>query len=270
MKRNGNFVRRLIFKLLPFEYYLKALSKLYFASFNLGILRRNRLYDYPYFLDKIVCKGDVCIDIGANLGYITVLLSKISGSEGKVFAVEPVKPILSVLKSNTKNLTNVEICPFALGAENKKIKLGNNTKKQKGFIASGSNFIIDNKLESDNAAEVEFNAEMKKGSELFADLPRLDFIKCDIEGYEVIVIPELEPLIIKFCPILLIEARRQNRIQMLDFFKKHNYNAYVLDNGKLQPAKEDEYWDILFVPQSKFEKISKYVSEPTPTKNKRH
>ena len=266
MKRKVNFVRRLIFKLLPFEYYLKTLSKVYFASFYMGMLRINRLYDYPYFLDKIISKGDVCIDIGANLGYITVLLSRLTLSEGKVFAVEPVMPILSVLKSNTKNLKNVEIYPFALGAENKKIKLGNNTKKKMRIIASGSNFI----LESDNSAEVEFDAEMKKGSELFYNLSRLDFIKCDIEGYEVVVIPEIEPVILKFCPILLIEARGQNRIHMLDFFKSHNYNAYVLNNGKLQPAEKDEYWDILFVPQSKLEKVSKYISELPPTKNKRH
>ena len=64
---------------------------------------------------------------------------------------------------------------------------------------------------------------------------------------------------------------RQDLIKKyIDFFKKHNYNAYVLDNGKLQPAKEDENWDILFVPQSKLEKVSKYVSELPPTKNKRH
>jgi len=260
MKRKGNLIRRALFKLLPFEYYLKALSKLYFVSFNMGLLRKNRLYAYPYFLDNIISKGDVCIDIGANLGYFTVLLSKLTGSGGKVLAVEPIIPILKVLQSNTKKLKNVEIYPFALGAENKKIKLGNNTKKQKGFIASGSNYVLDRNVESNNTvAEFEFDGEMKKGSELFYNLDRLDFIKCDIEGYEVIVIPELEPLIIKFNPILLIEAHKQNRIQMLNFFKSLNYHAFVLNNGKLQLAKKDEHWDILFVPQSKLEKVSKFV-----------
>ena len=260
MKRKGDFVRIVLFKLLPFEYYLKALSKLYFVSFNMGLLKKNRLYDYPYFLDKVVSNGDVCIDIGANLGYITVLLSRLSGSGGKVYAVEPVIPILSVLKSNTKNLKNVEIYPFALGEENKKIKLGNNTKKQKGFIASGSNFVLEQSSETDSTTDVEFDAEMKKGSELFNNLDRLDFIKCDIEGYEVVVIPEMEPVILKFNPIVLIEARRQNRIQMLDFFASHKYHAFVLNNGKLHPAKKDEYWDILFVPQNKLEKVSKYIA----------
>ena len=261
MKRKGNYVRRVLFKILPFKYYLMALSKLYFMSFKMGLLKKNRLYAYHHFLDKIVSEGDVCIDIGANLGYITVPLSRITGSSGKVYAVEPVKPILSVLKSNTKNLKNVVIYPFALGAENKAIKLGNNTMKQKGFVASGSNFILDKRFDSNNIAEVEFEAEMKRGSELFYDLDRLDFIKIDIEGYEAIVIPELEPVILKFNPILLIEARGQSRIQLLDFFKSHKYSAFVLHNEKLYPAKKDEFWDILFIPQGKLEKVSKYISK---------
>lgn len=264
MNRKGNFVRRLLFKFLPFEYYLKGLSKLYFISFEMGLLKKNRLYDYPYFLDKVISTADVCIDIGANLGYITVRLAKLTGNSGKVYAVEPVKPILNVLKSNTKNLKNVEIYPFALGTRNAAVKLGNNTKKQKGFIASGSNFILDKNFTPNNIAEVEFDAEMRKGSELFYNLDKLDFIKVDIEGYESIVIPELEPIILKFYPIFLIEACGQSRIEMLDFFESRKYSAFVLYEGKLYPAKKDECFDILFIPQSKLGKFSKYISELSP------
>lgn len=260
MIRTGDIVRKLLFKLLSFENYLRVLSKLYFLSFNMGLLRKNRLYQYPYFLNKIINKGDVCIDLGANMGYFTVLLSKITGSRGKVYAVEPIKPILSVLKKNTKNLKNVKIHPFALGKENKFIKLGNNSKKKKGFISSGSHYILDQKLDQTTDPDIKFDGEMKKGSELFYHIDRLDFIKCDIEGYERVVIPEIEPIILKFKPILLIEARGENRIQMLQFFAKNKFSAFVLNNGKLHPARENEFLDILFVPQNKLENVSKYLS----------
>jgi len=260
MIKTGDVVRRLLFKLLSFENYLRVLSKLYFLSFNMGLLRKNRLYQYPYFLNKIINKGDVCIDIGANMGYFTVLLSKITGSKGKVYAVEPVKPILSILKKNTKNLKNVKIHPFALGKENKFIKLGNNSIKKKGFIASGSHYILDQKFNQTTDSEIEFDGEMKKGSELFYHLDRLDFIKCDIEGYERVVIPEIEPIILKFKPIVLIEARGENRIQMLQLFEKNKFSAFVLKNGKLYPAKEDEFLDILFVPQDKLEDVDLFLN----------
>ena len=70
MQKKGNFLRKTLFKWLSFEDYLSLISKLYLWSFNWGFLKNNRLYDYPYFLDKLVKEGDVCIDIGANLGYM--------------------------------------------------------------------------------------------------------------------------------------------------------------------------------------------------------
>ena len=252
----GNLFRRILFKTLSLENYLKVLSKLYFMSFNLGLLKKNRQYAYPHFLDKIIEEGYVCLDIGANMGYFAELISKLIGPKGKLYAVEPIKPILSVLKLNTKNLKNVTIYPYALGTENKTIKLGNNTLKNKGFMASRSNFIV----ESDSNTDLEFEAEMKIGSELFAGLDQLDFIKCDIEGYEVIVIPELKPILSKFYPTVLIEAHGECRIKMLDFFKGLDYVGYILENEKLIPATENESWDILFVHPSKLEKVAKYVA----------
>jgi FkbM family methyltransferase len=261
MKRQGNLLKRILYKNLPFETYLNVLSRLYFISFNSGLLKKNRLYDYPYFLKNIISQGDICIDIGANLGYLTVLFSKLVGKNGKVYAVEPVKPVLTVLQKNTKRLKNVEILPFALGAENKSIRLGNNTLKNAGFVATGSHFVLDNKITQSQNADVEFEAIMKKGSELFKDFIKLDFIKCDIEGYEIVVIPEMESVIKKFTPILLVETRRENRKKLLQFFMDINYKGYVLYKNFLYPAKEDEYWDILFVPEEKMETVRNYVKK---------
>ena len=263
MKRKGNLFRRVLYKSLPLETYLRALSKLYFLSFNLGLLKGNRLYEYPYFLKKVIRKGDICIDIGANLGYLSVLFSKLVGKQGKMYAVEPVKPVLSVLKKNTKHLKNIKIFPFALGEENKSIRLGNNTVKDKGFMASGSHFVLDKNIAQNTTIDIEFEAKMRKGSELFSHLGRLDFVKCDIEGYEIVVIPELEPIILKFRPILLVESRRETRKKLLHFFKERNYRGYVLNQGFLYSAKEDEYLDILFIPQDKLSIVEKYIKKTT-------
>lgn len=49
---------------------------------------------------KIVKNGDVCVDIGASIGYFTVLLAGLVGKEGKVYAIEPTKNQCEYLKEN--------------------------------------------------------------------------------------------------------------------------------------------------------------------------
>ncbi|MDF1698828.1 MAG: FkbM family methyltransferase, partial [Saprospiraceae bacterium] len=221
MKKLGNWVRRVLYNTLPLNAYLSVLSKLYFISFNLGLLKNNKVYQYPYFLHHVIRKGDICLDIGANLGYMSTLFSKLVGPKGKVYSVEPVEPILKVLRKNTKGMSNIEILPYALGEENKTIHLGNNTIQKKGYMATGSISVIEKDTDIDFSCE----AEMKKGSELFADLERIDFIKCDIEGYESIVLPEMKSVISKHRPVVLIESRVEIRKLLLEFFNGLKFNG---------------------------------------------
>ena len=257
MPKKGNLVRRILYKVLPLESYLRVLSLFYFFSFDRGWLKGEKNYEYPYFLKNLVRDGDVCIDIGANLGYYSVLLSRIVGEKGKIYSVEPVKPIRSVLTRNTRGLKNVEILPFALGTENKHIQLGNNSVKAKGFMASGSHFVMD----TEEDADVVFKAEMRKGSELFADLAKLDFVKCDIEGYEVIVLPELKSIFEKQKPTVLVETSGEARVKIRTFFEDMGYTSFVLDGEVLLPADKHPKWDILFVPEHKMTELSAYMEQ---------
>lgn len=247
-QRKGNRIRRILYRLLPLEAYLYVLSQLFFLSFRSGALKKNTIYDYYYFLDQVVKKGDTCLDIGANLGYMSVLLARLCGKKGQVYAVEPVAPVRAVLERNTKHYEQIQILPYALGAENKAIQLGNDSLHRKGFVASGSHFVMD---KADEQADVTFSAQMRRGSVLFQDLPKIDFIKCDIEGYEIIVLPELQPLIALHRPVLLVETVGDNRKKLLDLFSRLNYRAYELYEGQLLLAKAENTKDILFVPQEK-------------------
>jgi len=261
MKRKGNFVRKILYRSLSFENYLFVLSKLYFLSFNLGLLKNIPQYQYPYFLKHIVKPGDVVIDMGANLGYLTRLFSKLVKQEGKVYAVEPVEPILGVLRKNTKKCNNVKICPFALGNENKKIALGNDSIMEKGFVSSGTNYIIDGNITRNDEADIEFHAEMRKGSEYFSHLTRLDFMKIDVEGYETVILPEMESLITKFKPMILLESHSGKRKEMLQFMGNKGFRAFVLHQHMLYPTDENEFWDILFVHKAKMDRISAFIAD---------
>ncbi len=74
-------------------------------------------------LKDIVKPGMHVLDIGANIGYYTILLSELVGENGKVYAFEPDETNFKHLSENTKNLKNVSLFKKAVGNKTETIKL---------------------------------------------------------------------------------------------------------------------------------------------------
>ncbi|MDE5638092.1 MAG: FkbM family methyltransferase [Alistipes sp.] len=235
-------LHRILYRTLPLEGYLRTVSRLFFIAYRLGLGRRSPATEYVYHLPQIVRRGDTCIDIGANLGYYSRPLSQIAGPEGRVYAVEPVPVIGRVLRRNLRGCRNVEILPYALGGENRPVRMSNDSARTTGYFGTGQNYVDD----SGAGACATFEAEMRRGSELFAGLERLDFIKCDIEGYELHVMRELRPLLERFRPTVLIETGGSNRPQIIELFRSLGYEGYTLDRGRRVPLAPDSGKDIVF------------------------
>lgn len=241
----NNLLHKILYKTLPLEGYLRAVSRLFFLTYRLGIGRRSAATEYVYHLPQLLSAGDTAIDIGANLGYYARPLSRIVGPHGTVYAVEPVPPILDVLRRNLRKCRNVEILPYALGTENKPIRMGNDSARSSGYFGTGQNFVN----ETERPTDVEFTAQMRRGSELFGSLKRLDFIKCDIEGYETVVMNELRPLLERFRPTVLCETGGENRLRIVRLFTDLGYDARTLDRGREVPLTSESTKDIIFRPR---------------------
>ena len=101
------------------------------------ISTRNASYRYMYFtgeyesaitkiFTQIIKPGDVCLDVGANIGWYTTLFQKLVGPTGKVHAFEPVKPIFDRLCKNAAlngPAENVCVNNLALGDGEKMVEL---------------------------------------------------------------------------------------------------------------------------------------------------
>ncbi|GAB4209241.1 MAG: hypothetical protein Fur0023_21410 [Bacteroidia bacterium] len=74
-------------------------------------------------IKKNIRPGDVIIDIGANIGFYTMIFSKIVKEKGKVFAFEPDPKNFHRLKKNTKHLGNVIVENKAISNQTHTIKL---------------------------------------------------------------------------------------------------------------------------------------------------
>lgn len=254
MGKLSNNIKRTLYRTLSLENYLRVVSRMFFAGYTLGLGKNSPAYEYPRFLKHLVRPGDTVIDIGANLGYYSCIMGRLVGKEGKVYAVEPVKPILSVLERNLRGCGNVEVMPYALGREDKSILMGNDSSRYTGYMGTGRNYVMAGEAQNDGTI-IEFTAEMRRGSELFAGLGRLDFIKCDIEGYESVVIPEMAGIIEKFRPVVLIETGGQNRLEILKLFREWGYAGYVLDGGRLISVMRAPEKDIVFVPMHRHKEV---------------
>lgn len=235
-------IHKILYRTLPLEAYLRAVSRLFFLWQRLGIGRRAPATEYVYHLGQLVRAGDVSIDIGANLGYYARTLARLVGPAGRVYAVEPVPPILRVLRRNLRRCPNVEILPYALGREEGTVTMANDSVRQTGYFGTGRNFVASN----DASDAVRFEARMRRGSELFAGLERLDFIKCDIEGYEGVVMDEMRPLLERFHPTVLIETGGANRPKIVSLFRELGYAGYTLENGHEVPLADSGEKDIIF------------------------
>lgn len=238
---------KILYRTLSLEGYLRATSRLFFLWQRLGLGRRSEALEYVYHLPQLAGKGDVCIDIGANLGYYARTLSRLAGPAGKVYAVEPVAPVRKVLARNLKGCANTEILPYALGRERRSVVMANDSARETGYLGTGRNFV----KEGAGECGVEFAAEMRRGSELFGPLERIDFIKCDVEGYELHILEEMRPLLERHRPTALVETGGENRPRVAALFRSLGYDCFTLEQGREVPLTPQSGKDIIFRPARK-------------------
>ena len=130
-------------------------------------------------ISSVVLKSDVCLDIGANFGWYSTLLSRLC-SDGEIHAFEPMPDIFSELEQNLKLIgepKNTYLNNLALGNENRLIDLHRFAGLSSGF----SSFSAEGK---DNFQT--FSVPMITLDSYLTDrqLTDVNFIKLDIEGAE--------------------------------------------------------------------------------------
>ncbi len=254
------FIKQALYKILGVKNYLIVVSRLFFISYNLGLLKKDKTFDCHYFIKNLIRKGDHVIDIGANLGYYSRLFAKLVGPYGKVFSVEPVTLFRKILKINTSEFKNT-IIPYALGTEdNLSVVMG--IPKSNKYLRHGLTRVLD--VNEKEPFEFTFTEKMFTPATLFGKLERCDYIKCDVEGYEIHIIPQLELLLRPFQPIIQIEIEPVNRKSIGSFLASLSYSAYYLKDELLFPvgsSLEETVGDIYFVPENKMKLVEPYLGK---------
>ncbi|MDD4383008.1 MAG: FkbM family methyltransferase [Candidatus Shapirobacteria bacterium] len=196
----------------------------------------------PYLTDLMLSKikaGDVVLDIGANIGYDTVLFADKVGNNGKVIAIEPDSINFEILQKNIKEnkLFNVVAVQAAMGSENKKM----------GIYESKENY-GDHRMWGNGPSVPVF---CRRLDDLLRELEftKIDFIKMDVQGFEPLVIEGGKETIEKSKPIIFFEywpwgaKNAGSEIkEMIEFFRKIYKKIFWVD----------EYIQIHFPASQKF------------------
>jgi FkbM family methyltransferase len=167
-------------------------------------------HDYEVYETKLVLglvrPGDVAVDVGAMIGYYTMLLANTTGPTGRVYAFEPDQRNFALLSENVamNGYDHVTLKQAVVGASAGKTKL----------YPAPEQFRGDNRAYGvDGGERVAVEVDMVSVDETI-DGP-VDLIKIDVQGYEGHVLegmrdvlgrsPEMF-MLVEYAPCLLIEA----------------------------------------------------------------
>ncbi|MBS1730207.1 MAG: FkbM family methyltransferase [Bacteroidetes bacterium] len=258
-------IKSFLYKTLGLHQYLQLIQNGFIIGYTSGILKWDEKYRWHYFIKKLIKPEDTIIDIGANLGYFSLTFSKLINQQGSLYCVEPVKPYRKLLEKKIIKKPNVFILSFALGAENKDcINLGMPPMlRHIKYLRHGTVTVLSKEKTAEG--QLLFESPMRKAGEVFSSLAKVDYIKCDIEGYETVVIPEMKEVLIKHKPLVQLETWGEQLPIMLQFFEEIRFEPYHLKKGQLYQAKNLDLQtisssDILFVHPDKKIKIQPFLA----------
>ncbi len=168
--------------------------------------RENKISQYIYehgvwepevteFAKSVIKPGMHVWDIGADVGYFTLLFSQLVGSSGGVTAFEPIPKARVRLQENLRlnNRNNVQIEDRALGRTPGKFIL------EKPLSVSRVNFAKSKPEQGD------IEVAVVRADDLAGQWPIPDIIKMDVEGAEFEILQGMDRLLIEHRPSLILE-----------------------------------------------------------------
>jgi len=144
--------------------------------------------------------GDVFVDVGANIGYFSVLAACVVGEGGAVFAFEPDPDNVCLLRAN------VALNGFQQQVVTVEAGLADSCRDGQLFLSEDN--LGDHQIYASGESRVSLPVTLYNGSRYLGDkLQRLDVLKVDTQGSEYEVMAGLLPLLLQLpsMPRIIIE-----------------------------------------------------------------
>ena len=160
-------------------------------------------------LEELVQPGWTVIDVGANIGYFTLLMANRVGPRGKVIAFEPLAENFRILQENIRlnGHRNVVAENCALMSSSERVELRSATPGAITWVAS-VRVKQDSAVESESVEAISLDEYVQKKG-----IAKVDFLKIDVEGAEESVLEGATNVLSTDRPVLLIELHELDRFK---------------------------------------------------------
>lgn len=225
--------------------------------------QQRQLFWYGYYekpvgitIKRLLKPGHVFLDIGANIGYFSLLAAKCCPSS-MVVSFEPVIEIFEKLQKNIllNNTPNIITVNMAAGEKDEVRDI---------YLSAPDNTGMSSLEKPENYSGVSQKTEVIAIDTWFArsNLPKVDLVKIDVEGNELSVLKGMKTVIEKFRPLIIMEVNPETlslfRLSVTDLYRQIlnlGYEAHLIaedgSTGITDVRNIIEQVNVLFVPAAK-------------------
>ncbi|QEQ01511.1 FkbM family methyltransferase [Thermosynechococcus sp. CL-1] len=171
--------------------------------------------------------GDFFIDSGANIGFYSVLASKLVGDTGKVLSIEMMPDTAAILNHHLQlnQCTNVEVIEFALSDQDNQEVIAT---VQEGKFGQATISKVDSQKKTDK----EIAVKTITLDTLTKDISHIRLIKMDLEGAELQAL-QGAVLTLQKTDYLIFEERTREKEHnpVFQFLKKSGFELHQIDGN---------------------------------------
>lgn len=194
--------------------------------------RDNKVFSIIKQRSKRLKVGSTAMDVGSHSGFMTNMLEKIVGPNGRVIAFEPNFYYIPYIMTDYRFRDNVTIYPFALSNKRELVKV-----KHSFDLPDGDTLFDEISYRKENSYEIHLKVDSiavpLDDIEPQLNISNLDFIKTNCEGYETNVLLGAQKTLMKYKPDILIVSHElmdgtNTKFQCEEILKNLGYNVEFL------------------------------------------
>jgi FkbM family methyltransferase len=196
-------------------------------------------------LATLLRAGMTMYDVGANVGFLTIIAGRLVGPTGHVIGFEPAPDSARQIEHNARlnNFTHITVCQHALA----------DTDGTRQFLVSddptwsklvGHDHTVDRPVGEISVSVLRLDTIVRD-----ADLPLPHLIKIDVEGDEFAVLAGASDTLRRSRPLLMIELHGTNAV-VAEALTNLGYHAVVLD-GDVSIVEAPWYAHVIAAPMER-------------------